>query len=357
MREPRAAHPGQEQFLQVLDRDEAERRFRAAIDVAPRGIETVSLDAALGRVLAADVIASVDVPSFDRSNVDGFAVIAEDTFGASEEVPRVLSLAEEVIHTAIVPSTLVRRGTAVPIATGGMMPRGADAVVMVEHADVVAQHTNSNVGRALSGWPGGPDQGHPTELHIRRAVTAGSGVSFAGTDITAGETVLRTGTLLTSRDTGVLAAIGVASIDAWRRPIVAILSTGDEIIAPGTPMQPARIYDSNSQVLADAVRELGGEARRPALRRHQQRRRGCLVPHRRRAHRARYRGARRRVEAGEADLPGGDASHTCRRPARLSDLGDFHVPRVRRARDHGDVRPADCRTRDCPGTTRGASEQ
>ncbi|HTM04063.1 MAG TPA: molybdopterin biosynthesis protein [Vicinamibacterales bacterium] len=262
MREPRAAHPGQEQFLQVLDRDEAERRFRAAIDVAPRGIETVSLDAALGRVLAADVIASVDVPSFDRSNVDGFAVIAEDTFGASEEVPRVLSLAEEVIHTAIVPSTLVRRGTAVPIATGGMMPRGADAVVMVEHADVVAQHTNSNVGRALSGWPGGPDQGHPTELHIRRAVTAGSGVSFAGTDITAGETVLRTGTLLTSRDTGVLAAIGVASIDAWRRPIVAILSTGDEIIAPGTPMQPARIYDSNSQVLADAVRELGGEARR-----------------------------------------------------------------------------------------------
>jgi putative molybdopterin biosynthesis protein len=87
-------------------------------------------------------------------------------------------------------------------------------------------------------------------------------VSFAGTDITAGETVLRRGTILTSRDTGVLAAIGVADVDVWRRPIVAILSTGDEIIPPGEPMQPARIYDSNAQVLSDAVRELGCEPRR-----------------------------------------------------------------------------------------------
>ena len=91
---------------------------------------------------------------------------------------------------------------------------------------------------------------------------AGSGVSFAGTDITAGETVLRQGQLLTSRDTGVLAAIGVAEVDVWRKPVVAILSTGDEIIAPGEPMQPARVYDSNAQVLADAVREAGGEPAR-----------------------------------------------------------------------------------------------
>ena len=229
----------QEQFLQVLDRDEAERRFRDAVDMAPRGVERVDLEAALGRVLAADVVAPVDVPSFDRSNVDGFAVIAEDTFGASEEVPRRLRLADEVIHTGIVPSTIVRRGVAVAIATGGMVPRGADAVVMVEHADTA-----------------------DLDLDVRRAVIAGSGVSFAGTDITAGETVLRRGTVLTSRDTGVLAAIGVASVEVFRKPVVAILSTGDEIIAPGTPMQPARIYDSNAQVLADAVRELGGEPRR-----------------------------------------------------------------------------------------------
>ena len=137
------------------------------------------------------------------------------------------------------PKTVIRPGTAVSIATGGMVPRGADAVVMVEHAETRGR-----------------------ELRIARAVTAGSGVSFAGTDITAGETVLRRGQLLTSRDTGVLAAIGVAAVDVWRKPIVAILSTGDEIIAPGEPMQPAKVYDSNAQVLADAVRELGGEPKR-----------------------------------------------------------------------------------------------
>ena len=231
---------GQEQFLNVLDRDEAERRFRASVVLAPRGIDTVALDAALGRVLAIDILSPGDVPSFDRSNVDGFAVVAEDTFGASEEVPRRVRLAAEVIHTGVVPTTVIRSGEAVAIATGGMIPRGADAVVMVEHADV-----------------GPAEAGH--YVQILRAVTAGSGVSFAGTDITAGETVLRRGTILTSRDTGVLAAIGVDAVDVWRKPLVAILSTGDEIIPPGEPMQPARVYDSNAQVLSDAVRELGCE--------------------------------------------------------------------------------------------------
>src|SRR6187397_2833199 len=89
--------PEQDQFLQVVDRDEAERRFRAALDLAPRGVERIPLDAALGRVLAADVISFVDVPSFDRSNVDGFALRAEDTFEASEEVPKVVRLLEEEI--------------------------------------------------------------------------------------------------------------------------------------------------------------------------------------------------------------------------------------------------------------------
>src|SRR5579863_4758612 len=110
----------QQQFLQVLDRDEAERRFRAAISCAPLGVETVALDAALGRVLAADVVSPVDVPSFDRSNVDGFAVVSEDTFAASEETPRSVQLGEEAIHTGVVPRTVIRPGTAVSIATGGM---------------------------------------------------------------------------------------------------------------------------------------------------------------------------------------------------------------------------------------------
>ncbi len=229
----------QEQFLHVLDRDEADRRFRAAINLTPCGIETVPLDAALGRVLSAHVVSFVDVPFFDRSNVDGFAVVAQDTFGASEETPRSLLVAEEEIHTGVVPSAVVESGKAVLIATGGMVPRGADAVVMVEDTDI-----------------------RDAELYVTKAVTPGTGISFAGTDITAGETVLRRGRVLTSRDTGVLAAIGVDHVNVWRRPIVAILSTGDEIIAPGNPMHPAKVYDSNAQVLADAVRELGGDPRR-----------------------------------------------------------------------------------------------
>ena len=183
-----------------------------------------------------DVVSQVDVPSFDRSNVDGFAVVAEDTFGASEAEPRFASLTEEEIHTGVIPATAIRRGLAAAIATGGMVPRGADAVVMVEHTETT---------------PGG--------LRISRAVTAGGGISFAGTDITAGETVVRSGQILNSRDTGVLAAIGAASVCVWKRPVVAIISTGDEIIAPGKPMRPAKVYDSNGQVLADAVQELGGE--------------------------------------------------------------------------------------------------
>src|SRR5215831_9446956 len=97
----------QEQFLTVLDRDEAERRFHAAIDLTPRSVETVPLDAALGRVLAQDVVSPVDVPSFDRSNVDGFAIVAEDTFGASEEVPRIVRLCDETIHAGAAPKSVV----------------------------------------------------------------------------------------------------------------------------------------------------------------------------------------------------------------------------------------------------------
>ena len=195
-----------------------------------------------------------------------------------------------------------------------------------------------------------------SELRISRAVTPGSGVTFAGTDITSGETVLRRGQILTSRDTGVLAAIGVAAVDVWRKPVVAILSTGDEIIAPGEPMQPAKVYDSNAQVLADAVRELGGEPRRlgivhddmsalrsrratraricrcrVALRRHQQGRRRCLLSRCRGVARSRNRGARRRPQTRQADLPGGDPRPSGRRAPRLSDVGHLHLSRIRRA--------------------------
>jgi putative molybdopterin biosynthesis protein len=226
----------QDQFLQVIDRDEAERRFRAALDLRPLEAEEIALAEALGRVLAADVIAPIDVPGFDRSNVDGFAVRAEDTFGASEEEPRALRLNTQSLAPGIMPQEAVRTGTATAIATGAVVPRGADAVVMVEHTET-----------------DGP------QLLVRRPVTPGANVTFAGTDVGRGETVLRRGDLLTSRETGVLAALGVARVAVVRRPRVAIVSTGNELLAPGDPMRPGMIYDSNATVLADAVRELGGE--------------------------------------------------------------------------------------------------
>src|SRR5271167_4063173 len=117
----------QDQFLDVIDRDEAERRFRAAIDLRPLSAEEVVLADALGRVLADDVVAPLDVPGFDRSNVDGFAVRAEDTFGATEERPRTLRLTGEILSTGIVPTLPILAETATPIATGAVVPRGADA--------------------------------------------------------------------------------------------------------------------------------------------------------------------------------------------------------------------------------------
>ncbi len=225
----------QDQFLDVIDRDEAEARFRAALSLVPLGQEAVPLIDALGRSLAADVLARVDVPSFDRSNYDGFAVRGSDTFGASEKSPRTVRLRPESLDAGTPATGFLAAGEAIAIATGGMVPRGADAILMIEHSDV-----------------------QQDQLVIQRAVTPGFGIAFAGTDIARGETVLRAGTVLTSRETGVLAAIGEDRVTVWRRPRVAIISTGNEIIAPGQPMRPAAVYDSNSQVLADAVRELGG---------------------------------------------------------------------------------------------------
>jgi molybdopterin molybdotransferase/putative molybdopterin biosynthesis protein len=226
----------QDQFLTVIDRDEAERRFHAVLDLRPLEAEEVALADALGRVLAADVVAPLDVPGFDRTNVDGFAVRAADTFGASEDHPHSLRLNAEALAPGAVPSAAVAAGTATAIATGAVVPRGADAVVMIEHTDAA-----DNL------------------LTVRRPVAPGANITFAGTDIGRGETVLRRGEVLTARETGVLAALGLARVAVTRRPRVAVVSTGDELIPPGAAMRPGLVYDSNAVILADSVRELGGE--------------------------------------------------------------------------------------------------
>jgi putative molybdopterin biosynthesis protein len=232
----------QEQFLDVVDRETAAARFHRHLDLRPLGAETVPLPQTLGRVLAHTVVADVDVPGFDRSSVDGFAVRADDTVGATEREPKTLALNGEILTPGTVPQLTVAPGTATLIATGGMVPRGADAVIMVEHTETRG------------------DDGSPV-IEVRRAAAAGQFIAFAGSDLARGETVLRAGQLLTSREIGMLAAVGCAAVDVWRRPLVAIISTGDEIVAPGQPIRPGAVYDSNAAILAAAVEEAGGRAK------------------------------------------------------------------------------------------------
>jgi len=230
----------QEQFLEVVSAAEARRRFDSRIDRSPLGAETVPLAAALSRVLAADVIAQVDAPPFDRSNVDGFAVRAADVAGASDAAPRRLVLNAEVVACGDQPEIEVKPGTATAIATGGVIPRGADAVVMIEHTELI-------------------EQGDEPAIDVRRAVASGQFVSYAGSDIARGETLLRKGARIASREIGMLAACGLAAVDVVRRPRVAVLSTGNELVEPGRPLTLAGVYDSNGAILAAAIVEAGGE--------------------------------------------------------------------------------------------------
>ena len=242
----------QTQFLSVLTRDQAERRFREHLRMEPLGVERVTLREANGRVAAVDVTAAVDVPGFDRSNVDGFAVRAADTLGAREDAPVCLRLNREVLSPGVRPVEAVGSGTATSIATGGMLPRGADAVVMIEQTEVLSPPVAvDELGR--------PDSSAETVVEIRRAAAPGQAVTFAGTDLARGEVGVWSGQLLTAREIGILAAIGRDEVEVYRRPHVAIISTGDEIIPPGQPLPVGAVYDSNSFIVAATVEELGGE--------------------------------------------------------------------------------------------------
>jgi putative molybdopterin biosynthesis protein len=222
-------------FRKLLSFDEAKQLLKQKISAKPVGTEQVSISEAHNRVLAQDIRAPLNIPSFSRSTVDGYAVKAADTFSASEDKPVSLRFCG---HVAIgeSPSVVVEKGLAAETVTGAPLPDGADSVVMVEY-------TNRQGNKVL----------------VHRPVSIGENMMAAGSDIRKNETVLKKGRILGSREIGVLAAIGLTEVCVYRRPKVAVLSTGAEVVEPGEPLPPGKIYDINAHTLSAAVQESGGE--------------------------------------------------------------------------------------------------
>ncbi|ASJ04977.1 molybdenum cofactor synthesis domain-containing protein [Thermococcus barossii] len=199
-------------------------------------VEKVPLGDALGRVLAEDVASPIDVPPFDRATVDGYAVRAEDTFMASENEPVRLRVIGEV-NAGDFPDFELKQGESVYISTGAPLPKGADAVIQFEDVDREGD-----------------------EVVIYRPAYPGLGVMKAGADIPEGKPLLRRGTKLGFKETALLSAVGISEVPVFKRPRVAVISTGNELVLPGGELKPGQIYDINGRAIADAVRELGGEA-------------------------------------------------------------------------------------------------
>jgi molybdenum cofactor synthesis domain-containing protein len=220
-------------FQRTISIDEARAIIDRAIEPIDR-VERVPLQQAAGRVLARGVIADHDVPPFSRAGMDGYAVRAEDTSGASRDRPRTLRSIEEVF-TGQVPTSPVGPGECASIATGAPMPAGADAVVMVEETEADAQ-----------------------AVRVFSPVQPRQNVGRQGADIERGQAVLEAGTPLNASRLGALAALGLTTVEVYEKPRVAILSTGNEIVDPGRPLAPGQIYDINRFTLAAVVADHGG---------------------------------------------------------------------------------------------------
>lgn len=197
-------------------------------------VETVNIDDALGRVLAEDVVAGLSIPPFDRAAMDGYAVRARDTFNSGQRSPKILRLVGEV-HAGETPTRKVGAGECLQIATGAMMPKGADAVVMVED-------TEAENGR----------------VKIFKSVYPGANVAQKGEDIKEGATVLKESSVLDAGKIGVLASQGITRVKVYEKPKVAVLPSGEEVVPLGKKLRRGQVYDINSHTIASVVKANGG---------------------------------------------------------------------------------------------------
>ena len=221
-------------MLDVLNREEAAALIREKTACLNPEKEKVNINEVRGRVLAEDIISPEDVPSFDRSTVDGYAVIAADTFGAGASIPAQLEITGEILMGENA-GFEIKRGQCVKISTGGMLPRGANAAVMVENTD------------------------YDDKLClVYKSAAPFENVTKRGDDISSGETALKKGTVIGAPETGALAALGINEVTVFKKPVVAVISTGDEIVS-GKP-QPGQIRDINTFLLTAALKEYGCEA-------------------------------------------------------------------------------------------------
>ncbi len=222
-------------FRKLLSFEEAKRTLDESFTPKPKGTERIPISEAHNRVLAQNIVAPIDVPPFNRSTVDGYSVQASDTFNAEEDKPVKVKFSGRV-GAGEAPRVAVKKGTVAEIVTGAPLPEGADSVVMLEYA---IQEGGS--------------------VLINRSVSKGENVMKAGSDIRKGETVLKKGQTLSSREMGVLAALGFAEVNVYKRPRVAVLSTGGEVVEAGKKLGYGKIYDVNVHALSAAVLECGGD--------------------------------------------------------------------------------------------------